>query len=69
MKLTNVSVDRVIAALGGVTAAAKATGLGRTVLQYWKKHGAPSYRRGDVARLHAAVPRSQPPENTGEKAA
>jgi hypothetical protein len=40
-----------VAALGGPTAAAAASGIGRTHIQYWLRVGAPEWRKPEVAKI------------------
>lgn len=39
----------------GTSKAARLTGIPRTVLLYWQKHGAPHYRQTDVDKVIAAA--------------
>ena len=49
------TLKQALKALGGTSNAARQTGIPRTVLLYWQKHGAPHYRKTDVDKVIEAA--------------
>jgi predicted peroxiredoxin len=45
------TLKQAVKILGGASAAAKASGIGRTVIIYWMKQGVPHFRQTDKEKI------------------